>query len=297
MSKQKPLKVIAGAPDRPLVIGDIEIQCYVLEGERRVLSLRGLTAGIGLNPSGGFRIPQFLASKAIKPFVNKDLTAALNAPPLEFQPPGGGRTAYVYPAEILEHIIDAILEAQQAGALPARYDHVAKRMLVLNRGLRRVGIIGLVDETTGYQEIRARNALVKILEEFVAKEKRPWTRTFPYEFHKEIFRLKGWPMSPDGKSIKGPRVVGRYTNDLVYDRIAPGVVEELCRVNPTLASGKRRDKHHQWFTPHPGLIKLNQHLSAVMALMRAAPNWGAFHRLLERAFPKLNETIPMPFDE
>ena len=74
-------------------------------------------------------------------------------------------------------------------------------------------------------------------------------------------------------------------------------VQELRRVNPTLASGKRRDKHHQWFTPHPGLIKLNQHLAAVMALLRAAPNWGAFHRLLERAFPKLHETIPFPFDE
>ena len=34
----KALKVIAGAPDRPLIIGDIEIPCYVLEGETRVLS-------------------------------------------------------------------------------------------------------------------------------------------------------------------------------------------------------------------------------------------------------------------
>ena len=28
---QKLLKVIAGAPDHPLTIGDIEIPCYVLE--------------------------------------------------------------------------------------------------------------------------------------------------------------------------------------------------------------------------------------------------------------------------
>ena len=47
----------------------------------------------------------------------------------------------------------------------------------------------------------------------------------------------------------------------------------------------------------PRLIKLNQHLAAVMALLRAAPNWGGFHRSLERAFPKLHETIPFPFDE
>ena len=38
MSEQKPLKVIAGAPDRPLTIGDIEIECYVLVDDTRVLS-------------------------------------------------------------------------------------------------------------------------------------------------------------------------------------------------------------------------------------------------------------------
>ncbi len=61
--------------------------------------------------------------------------------------------------------------------------------------------------------------------------------------------------------------------------------------------GTRKDKHHQWFTPDPGYIKLNQHIAAVMALMRAAPNWAVFHRSLERAFPKQNETIPLPFDD
>ena len=40
--KHKPLKTIAGAVDRPLRIGDIEIPAYVLEGETRVLSQRGL---------------------------------------------------------------------------------------------------------------------------------------------------------------------------------------------------------------------------------------------------------------
>ena len=43
----KPLKVIAGAPDRPLVIGDIEIPCYVLEDKTRVLSQRGFLKAIG----------------------------------------------------------------------------------------------------------------------------------------------------------------------------------------------------------------------------------------------------------
>ena len=33
--------------------------------------------------------------------------------------------------------------------------------------------------------------------------------------------------------------------------------------------------------------------TAVMALMRAAPNWGAFQRALQRAYPKHEEQMPL----
>ena len=52
MSESKPLKIIAGAPDRPLIIGNIEIPCYVLEGEKRVLAQRGMVAGLGMARGG-----------------------------------------------------------------------------------------------------------------------------------------------------------------------------------------------------------------------------------------------------
>ena len=102
------LKVIAGAHDRPLMIGDIAIPCYVLEDETRVFSQRGLTSGIGLNPDAGFRMPQFLASKAIKPFVSNELLLALESPIL-FQNPSGGGVVYGYPAAMLVSLCDAII--------------------------------------------------------------------------------------------------------------------------------------------------------------------------------------------
>ena len=49
-------QVICGSPDRPLIIGDIEIQCYVLEDETRVLSQRGLQQGIGMSTSAQRRL-------------------------------------------------------------------------------------------------------------------------------------------------------------------------------------------------------------------------------------------------
>ena len=207
----KPLKIIAGAPDRPLVIGNIEIPCYVLEDETRVLSQRGVTEGIGLNPEAGFRMPQFMASKAITRFISNDLMPALNSP-IKFKNPVGGGNTHGYPATILTDICEAVLDAQEAGALRAQQAHIARRCKILMRGFSRVGIIALVDEATGYQEIRARRALATILEKFIARELQPWTKTFPYEFYNQIFRLKGWP-GPQG--MKKPSVIGHYTNDFV----------------------------------------------------------------------------------
>ena len=74
MSK-KPLQVIAGAPDRPLIIGDTKMPCYVLENEVRVLSQRGMVAGLGLRSQGGSsgvdsKVPRFLNSNTLKPFIS-----------------------------------------------------------------------------------------------------------------------------------------------------------------------------------------------------------------------------------
>ena len=184
----------------------------------------------------------------------------------------------------------ALTPARSKGELHHQQAHIADQCEILIRGFARVGIIALVDEATGYQEIRSRKALAEILEKFIAEELQPWTKTFPYEFYRQIFRLHRWP-GPDG--VKRPSIIGHYTNDIVYARIATGILEELQQKNPTLPSGNRKDKHHQWFTPDPGHPKLKEHLAAVTALMRAAANWGLFQRSLKRAFPVQNDQYEM----
>ena len=79
----------------------------------------------------------------------------------------------------------------------------------------------------------------------------------------------------------------------LYARLAPGVLEKLRGRNPTQPGGNRKNKHHQWFTPDLGHPKLKEHLAAVIALMRAAANWGQFQRSLKRAFPVLNDQYEM----
>ena len=239
-----------------------------------------------------FKLPVFLQPRNLASFISPDLITSSR--PILFHSATGGAIATGYRANLLPEVCNVYLEARLAGVLHSNQYHIAERCEVLIRGLATVGIIALVDEATGYQDVRAKRALAKILEEFIAKDLQPWTKTFPYEFYTEIARLKNWR---EIYSIKRPSVVGHYTNDIVYERIAPRLLEELRNVNPTLPTGGRQHRYHQWFTPEFGHPRLKEHLAAVTALMRAAPNWTAFQRSLQRAFHKLNENLPLPIED
>lgn len=79
---------------------------------------------------------------------------------------------------------------------------------------------------------------------------------------------------------------------------APGVLDELRKKNPTQPATKtRKQQHHQWFTPNFGHPKLKEDLAAVTALMGAVPNWGQFQRMLDKALPYRNYTLPLSFDD
>ena len=119
---------------------------------------------------------------------------------------------------------------------------MAKRAAILQHGFAKLGIIALVDEATGYQEVRARDALAKILERFVAKELRPWMKTFPAEYYREIFRLNGWEYA---ENCGRPGVIGHWTNNIIYKRLAPGVWDELNRISARDNRGRLKNKLFQ----------------------------------------------------
>ncbi len=98
-------------------------------------------------------------------------------------------------------------------------------------------------------------------------------------------RLKNWKL--DKKTMRMPGVVGRYTNDIVYDRLAPGIFDELKKINPVQENGRRKSKHHSWLTQETGHPALDKHFTGILALMRAHTDWEHFKRSLARAYPKI----------
>lgn len=281
-----------GSHDHPLTIGDIQIPCFVLEDSTRVITNRGLQRSLGMNVSGGAqRLAVFLERFESKGVQTKDLVARINNP-IEFHAIRGGRSAFGYEATVLADICDVILAARKKRLLNPIQMRYADTAEILVRGFARVGIVALIDEATGYQEVRDRDALQKILDTYLNKEFAAWAKRFPDEFYQEIFRLRGWVWK--GMRVNRPQCVAAYTRNLVYARLAPGILNELESRNPVMERGMRAAKHHQWLTGDVGHPALAQHLHALLGLMRASDSWTQMMRMVNRAFPKRGDSLELP---
>jgi hypothetical protein len=285
--------VTHGSTDHPLKIGEIEIPCYVLDDGRRVLVQGGMLSGLDMKQGtagrgGGDRLAKFIATKAVNPHVPKELTDVIMNP-IRFRVPSG-TIAYGYEATVLADMCDAVLEARKKGKLNYQQEHIAQRCEILVRGFARVGIIALVDEATGYQRDRARDELAMILEAFVAKELQKWVKTFDLEFYEMICELKGLPLE---KAKKRPKYFGKLTNNLVYCRLAPGVLSELKKMSPADERGYRKTKLFQGLTPDIGHPRLREHLAGVTSAMKTIKNlglgWEDLIKSLDKSHPRFKE--------
>ncbi len=209
-------------------IGDITLSCAVLgDGPTRVLSQSTVLTALGRSPQKSRRTrgadpdlrAPFLVANNLQPFISDELRAI--SEPIPFRVAGEGRSkSWGYRAEMLPMVCDVYLEARNAHKLDPKQRSVAKAAEILVRGLARVGITALVDEATGYQEVRARDELQRILEAYVQAEFRPWIRMFPGDFFREIYRLQGWDYRP-GTSKRTPYVGKRHLR-----RRHPGAANE-----------------------------------------------------------------------
>lgn len=276
-----------------IAVGNIEIPCFVLEDGRRVISGRGLTTAVGMKGRGQ-GVARISTHRLINTSANIDLIKAIENP-IKFvgrSPKGLCAASDGYEATVLHQVCEALLTARDQGLLVTEQDkRYAQFADMLIRAFAKVGIIALVDEATGYQEVRDRKALQAILDKYLAKELAAWAKRFPDEFYKQMFRLKKWDFDP--LSVARPGIVGKYTVDLIYERLAPGLVKELERLNPKPYGGNRKSRHHQWLSNDIGHPALAQHLHAVIGFMRACSSWEQFLEMINRAFPKKGHTIPL----
>jgi hypothetical protein len=287
-----------------LPLGENQLTCVVLPDETRVINQATFLGAIGRSRSfrGGTGItttemPFFLQSSIFEPYASE--ISKLPTKAIEYRTRTGKR-ATGYNALLLPAVAELYLKIRddyyrKGASVPSRLMPYVLASDILIRGLAEVGIIALVDEATGYQNLRAKNALAKILEEFIAKELRPWVKTFPSEYYENLFRFYG--MDFPRNTVKKPQFFGTLTNDIIYSRLAPGVLDELKRLTPRNEKGTLKHHLHRRLTEESGHPKLKEHLSAVVALMKISPDYKTFHSYLDRTLPKYNTTIQMPLGD
>lgn len=276
------------------------IPCAVLEDGRRLLTQHGFLRALGRSPRArggeGTKIDilaPFLGANNLKPFISNELLRSTT--PVRFRTlVSAGTPAWGYEAELLPQVCEVFLDARKKSALYKSQFHIAEMAELVVRGLARVGIVALIDEATGYQDVRDKLALAKILEKYLLTEGyRRWERFFQIDYYREIFRLNGWQFYPE--STARPGVIGRYTNDIIYSRLHPGILKKLKVINPKNEKGNRKAKHHQFFTGDVGVPEVKEHLSNVVFLMKASDKWNDFIDKLDRARPKFGDTFRLPF--
>lgn len=285
-----------------LNIAEKELICAVLEDGTRVISRNAVFKAFGRTKRGRkqdeirvLNMPSFIDANNLQPFISEDLKGVLI--PIEYYNKNGVLTAG-YKAEILPLLCDVYLAARAADVLTKPQQPLAVVSEILVRSLSKVGIIALVDEATGYQEERAKDELQRFLSMYLSDEKLAWAKMFPDEYYKHLFRLWGWSYSP--MSVKRPKLVGKLTNQLVYEKLPKGVLDKLREVNPVKNQNtyRRGAAHFQYLSAELGQPDLRDHILQLIAIMRVSPNKDVFLRNFARAFPSPDgEQLRLDIDE
>ncbi len=288
----------------PMKLGNVGISAAVLADGRRLITQSDFMRALGRARQakgrqyydGDVNLPAFLTAKNLRPFIPRDLEVTSSQ--IEFVTLRGAK-AFGYAAELLPKVCEVFLQADDAKQLTVSQRHIADRARILIRALASTGIVALVDEATGYQEVRPKDALQTYLEMLVAKELAAWAKTFPDEFYQNIYKLKNWPWP--GMSKNRYSVVAHYTNDLVYERIAPGLRQELEKKNPKNERGRRAVKNFQWLTSNIGHPMLAQHLYSLMMFQRLAISqgfgWKRFVNMVDQVHPKKGSSLRLAFPD
>jgi len=238
---------------------DISIDCYVTDREFRLLSLRGTARAMNLVGGGSGALLRNLKAKWIQPYLSVQLKEWVHGASNNKLPKISGISgpAFIpFEATLFVDVCMAYIEARNDGILTKNQGEIADRLLRIISGFAKGGIIALVDEQTGYQEVRAKNAILEIINAFVSPQLLPWQKRFPDIYYQELFRLNGWKYTSESIKKK-PKIIGKWTKKLIYGALPHGVLAELEQNTPINSKGIKTAKLHQSLTPeigHPALM-------------------------------------------
>ncbi len=282
-------RILKATHEGELRLGGSVLSCAVLNDGTRVLTAAAVFRAFDRPRKGkssesyrADQMPSFINANNLQPFISEQLRGWTE--PIQYIDLNGV-LRYGYNARVLRGLCKVYIDAKNADALhksQERFIPIAESLLY---SLADLGITALVDEATGYQLDRKRDALQTILKAYISEEFLPWQKRFPDVFYEELFRLNGWEYSVDGIK-KRPSIIGKWTNTLIYERLPQGVLAELKKKTPRSASGNLTRRLHQSLSEDIGNPHLEKQITKVLTIFQLCDNmqqvWFQFQRLVER---------------
>lgn len=282
-----------------LKLGEKTLNCAVLDDGTRVLSASAVFEAFDRPRKGksneDYRVdqmPSFINANNLQPFVNSDLRGWTEL--IEYQSKSGTiKTGYN--ARILRGLCKVYIDAKHSGELLKSQERFVVIAETLLYALSDIGITALVDEATGYQYDREKDALQVILKAYISDELLKWQQKFPDSFYFEIFRLNGWDYTVSSIK-KRPGVVGTWTNELIYKQLPKGVLEELKERTPKSEAGNYTARFFQSLTPDIGHPSLTAQIYKVIGIMSISNTWAEFKYNFNKMVDRNNGQTEIDFD-
>lgn len=237
--------------DGVISFGPLELECYVLDDERRILTTSGIQEVIGAAKD---RMLTRALSRLPKKYEHLSVQ-----PSIEFVLPNGG-IGTGREAMFLVELCKAYAEAWQNGELHHKQEHIAKTAMTILFALSGVAIIALIDEKTGYQSKRQSNYLERLFNHSLRVEARRWELMFPDSVAKALAPL--WGVAYVGGSH--PKELHRVYG-IIYDIVLGRDVADEMRKRKK-SSGKSV-KNHQFLQDDSRML-LSDDLRVVELLAR-----------------------------
>ncbi len=250
---KKEIALIRSTHTGKINLGGAEpVNCYVLEDGQRVLVASQIQGVLGASKNRHLgRVLERLPSES----------KALDVRPVTFVSPGGNAKGYT--SSDVVSILRAFQRGFLRGELHDKQIPMAMRAMAAIEAFAEVGLAALIDEATGYQSVRAPDAMSSYFDRVFADRMAPWVMCFDSDWDQSLCKLYGYQYA--GR----PPLFVRGINYMTY-RIAFGddAAKHLSDVNKDPC---HRRNHHQLLTPEAKTV-LSNTIAAIKVLVKTSRN-------------------------
>lgn len=276
--KRVPILVTLGDDRPPVVLLGVTVRVYGLATHDRVITQESAYALFGMvRDHNGCPLARMVRVLDRLGFARPKL-ATDTLYPLRFYTETGKEGA-CYALSTLRDICEALHLAATAGVLPPGMSGAA----AVGRRLRafdlEASLTRFANAAIGFDPDAAARALGQLTDDAGRRQ-----NTFPDEFYVELYRLRGLP--PYTGATRRPSYFGTLTNNIVYKRLAPGLLDELKDGIDRGETGKHKKRLFQRLSTTRGYPQLLDHLDNVIALMKRCKTYDEFMRKLDAKYPK-----------